>query len=61
VIDECRNCGFIEPLVNEGVENVLDSNNKIMVHIDVNDPLEGIYEKSGFIKKEISQNISMVL
>jgi GNAT superfamily N-acetyltransferase len=61
VIDEYRNYGFIEALVNEAVKNVLDSNNKIIVHIDVNDPLEKAYEKFGFIKKEISQTISTVI
>jgi hypothetical protein len=60
-MDEYRNCGFIEVLINEGVKNVLDSNNKVIVHIDMNDSLERIYEKFGFIKKEISQTISMVL
>jgi GNAT superfamily N-acetyltransferase len=61
VIDEYRNYGFIEALINEAVKNVLNSDNKLIVHIDVNDSLEKEYEKFGFVKKEISQTISIVI
>jgi GNAT superfamily N-acetyltransferase len=61
VIDEYRNYGFAEALINEAVENVLNSNNKVIVHIGVNSSLEKMYEQFGFIKKGISQYVSIIL
>jgi hypothetical protein len=50
---------YIEPLINVAAHKVLNKENKLMVLIDINDPIKTIYERIGFKAKDISQTASI--
>jgi GNAT superfamily N-acetyltransferase len=62
VIDEYRDSGYTEALINEAIRAVLKDNNTLAVHIDLSDSrMKKIYNTFGFIEEDISQTVSLFL